>query len=83
MVATANYLRFDTTETLELLLFQGGIDPEIGWDLSLGARWRPLLNENVVVLGGVAAFLPGAGWEDIYEDGSTEVLAFTNLVLTF
>jgi len=83
MVATANSLRFDTTETLELLLFQGDVDREIGWDLSLGARWRPLLNENVVVLGGVAAFLPGAGWEDIYEDDSAQYLAFTNLVLTF
>ena len=83
MAATANYLRFDTTETLELLLFQGGIDPAIGWDLSLGARWRPLLNENVVVLGGVAAFLPGRGFQDIYEDGSTLYSAFTNLVVTF
>jgi hypothetical protein len=76
MVATGNYLRFDTTETLELLLFQDGIDEEIGWDLSVGARWRPYLNENVVVLGGVAAFLPGEGFRDVYA-------AFTNLVLTF
>ncbi len=83
MVATANYLRFDTTETLELLLFQGGIDPAIGWDLSVGARYRPFLNENVVVLGGLAAFLPGQGFEDVYEDGSTLYAAFANLVLTF
>jgi hypothetical protein len=83
MVATGNYLRFDTTETLELLLFQDGIDEEIGWDLSVGARWRPYLNENVVVLGGVAAFLPGEGFRDVYEDGSTLFAAFTNLVLTF
>lgn len=83
MVATANYLRFDSTETLELLLFQGGLEEEIGWDLSVGARWRPFLNENVVVLGGVAAFLPGDGWEGIYEDDDTEYLAFTNLTLTF
>jgi hypothetical protein len=83
MVATANYLRFDTTETLELLLFQGGIDEEIGWDLSVGARWRPYLNENVVVLGGVAAFLPGSGFRDVYEDGSTLFAAFADLVLTF
>jgi hypothetical protein len=83
MVATANYLRFDTTETLELLLFQGGIDEEIGWDLSVGARWRPYLNENVVVLGGVAAFLPGDGFRDVYEDGSTLFAAFADLVLTF
>jgi len=83
MVATGNYLRFDTTEVLELLLFQGGIDEEIGWDLSLGARWRPFLNENFVVLGGVAAFLPGAGWEDIYGDDSTEYVGFADVVVTF
>jgi len=83
MVATGNYLRFDTTETLQLLLFQGDVDEEIGWDLSVGARWRPYLNENVVVLGGVAAFLPGDGFRDVYEDGSTLYAAFTNLVLTF
>jgi hypothetical protein len=83
VVATGNYLRFDTTETLELLLFQGGIDEEIGWDLSIGARWRPFLNENFVVLGGVAGFLPGAGWEDVYGDDATEYLGFTNVVLTF
>jgi hypothetical protein len=83
MVATLNHLRFDTTETLELLLFQGDLDEEIGWDLSLGGRWRPFLNENVVVLGGAAAFLPGDGFEQIYEDDSALFLAFTNLVLTF
>jgi len=83
MVATGNYLRFDTTETLQLLLFQGEVDEEIGWDLSVGARWRPYLNENVVVLGGVAAFLPGDGFRDIYEDGSTLFAAFADLVLTF
>ena len=83
MVATANYLRFDTTETLELLLFQGGLEEEIGWDLSLGGRWRPFLNENFVVLAGVAGFFPGDGWEGIFEDDATEYLAFTNLTLTF
>jgi hypothetical protein len=83
MVATLNHLRFDTTETLELLLFQGDLDEEIGWDLSLGGRWRPFLNENVVVLGGAAAFLPGDGFEQIYEDDSALFLVFTNLVLTF
>ncbi|HMB53649.1 MAG TPA: hypothetical protein VKU40_10050 [Thermoanaerobaculia bacterium] len=83
MVATANYLRFDTTAPIELLLFQSGIDEEIGWDLSLGARWRPLLNNNVIVLAGAAAFLPGKGFEAIYEDDDPLYAAFTNLVLTF
>ena len=55
LVATANYLEFDDTATLELLTFQSGIGREIGLDLSLGARWRPRLDNNVVVTGGIAA----------------------------
>jgi hypothetical protein len=82
-VLTANYLRFDTTETLQLVLFQSRIDREIGWDLSVGARWRPYLNQNVVVVGGVAAFLPGQGFADIYEDDSPLLAAFGNLILTY
>lgn len=82
-VATATYLRFDATEVLELVLFQGEVGAEIGWDLSLGARWRPFLNQNVIVVGGVAALLPGDGFADIYEDDSALFAGFTNLILTF
>ncbi len=82
-VATLNYLEFDATEVLEGLLFQGPIDREIGWDLSVGARWRPYLNENFVVLGGAAAFRPGRGFEQIFEDGSTLFQLFGSLTLTF
>jgi hypothetical protein len=82
-VATANYLRFDSTETLKLVLFQGEIDREIGWDVSLGARFRPYLNQNVVVVGGLAGFFPGQGFEDIYEDGSPLYAAFANVILSY
>lgn len=82
-VATANYLAFDATEPLELILFQAPIDREIGWDLSFGARWRPYLNNNVIVLGGLAAFVPGRGFEQIYEHGSALYAGFVNLSLTF
>jgi hypothetical protein len=82
-VVTVNHLRFDTTETLELVLFQDGIDEAIGWDVSAGVRWRPFLNNNAVVLGGVAALVPGEGFRDLYEDGGVLVAGFTNLVLTF
>lgn len=82
-VLTANYLRFDTTETLELVLFQAPIDEEIGWDLSIGTRWRPFLNNNAILLTGLAAFLPGRGFRDIYESDDALYLAFTNLTLTF
>jgi hypothetical protein len=80
---TVNYLRFDRTEALELLLFQSPIHREIGWDLSAGVRWRPYLNQNAVVVGGVAALLPGKGFADIYEKSSPLFAAFTNLTLTY
>ena len=82
-VLTANYLRFDSTATLKLVLFQSNIDREIGWDLSAGARFRPFLNQNAVVVGGVAVLLPGQGFADIYEDDSPLFAAFGNLVLTY
>jgi hypothetical protein len=80
---TANYLRFDRTGTLELLLFQSPIRETIGWDLSLGARYRPFLNNHVALLGGVAALIPGAGFKDIYGDRGALLAAFTSLVLSF
>jgi hypothetical protein len=82
-VATASYLRFAATEPLELVLFQAPIAAEIGWDLSLGARYRPLLNQNVVLVGGVSSLLPGAGFSDIYGDASALFAGFTNLILSF
>ncbi|HEX9942677.1 MAG TPA: Ig-like domain-containing protein [Thermoanaerobaculia bacterium] len=82
-VLTANHLRFDSTEVLKLVLFQSRIDREIGWDLSAGARWRPYLNQNLVVVGGVAAFLPGQGFADIYEDDSPLYAAFANVIVTY
>lgn len=83
LVATANYLEFDDTATLELLTFQSGIDREIGVDLSLGAKWRPRLDNNIVVAGGLAALLPGRGFEDIYDDVSTLYGAFASLTLLY
>jgi hypothetical protein len=79
----ANYLSFDKTETLKLLLFQSQVRHEIGWDLNLGLRYRPFLNNNAIVLLGFAAFIPGKGWRDIYESGRPLYTAFTNLTLTY
>ncbi|HEV7667132.1 MAG TPA: hypothetical protein VGS22_01295 [Thermoanaerobaculia bacterium] len=83
VIATANYLEFDATETLETLLFQGGIDREIGWDLSVGTRFRPYLNNQAVVVAGLATLLPGRGFKDIYERGGALYSAFVNLTLAY
>lgn len=83
LIFTGNYLRFDETDVLEGVLFQDSIDRDIGVDLSMGARYRPFLNNNMIVLAGAAVFLPGDGFEQIYEDDSMLFQLFTNLTVTF
>lgn len=80
LVANASYLLFDNTSSLERVLNQSSIGREIGWDLSVGAIWRPLLSENVTVKGGVAALVPGHGFRDVYT-GQVLYSAFVELVL--
>jgi hypothetical protein len=63
-----NYLRFHRTESLEYVLFQPNIRHEIGWDLSLGVAYRPLLINNVTLTFGAATLKPGRGFRDIYTD---------------
>lgn len=82
-IFTANAITLDTTKPIEALLFQGNIHKHLGEDISLGARYRPYLNNNVVIVGGIAAFKPGQGFEDIYERSKTLYHVFTNVILTF
>jgi hypothetical protein len=63
----ANKIRFHKTESVELLLFQDRVRQDVGWDLSLGLRWRPLLIDNVIVNVGGATFIGGSGFRDIYQ----------------
>ncbi|HZI47198.1 MAG TPA: hypothetical protein VFD75_05345 [Pyrinomonadaceae bacterium] len=67
-VLNLNYLRFHRTEPLEYVLFQNNIRHEIGWDLSLGVAYRPLLINNVTLTFGAATLKPGRGFRDIYTD---------------
>jgi len=62
----SNYLLFDRTEPLELLLFQQPIRHSIGTDFGAGFEYRPPLSENIVVRGGASALVPGQGLQDIY-----------------
>lgn len=78
-----NYARFDAVQPLEEILFQDNLHRSLGTDISLGARWRPFLSNNIVVNGGVAAFLPGAGFKDIYERGGPLYHLFTDVTLQF
>lgn len=69
-VFNANYLRFDRTESLEYVLFQPGVRHEIGYDLSLGVVYRPLLINNLTFTFGGNFFKAGKGFKDVYTDRS-------------
>ena len=71
-VFNVNYLRFHRTEPLEYVLFQPHIRHEIGWDLSLGVAYRPLLINNVTLTFGAATLKPGRGFRDIYTNANTD-----------
>ncbi len=66
ILTNANYMWFDTTRSLEVFTFQDNIDPEIGLDLSMGMEYRPFLNDNVVIIGGLAMLIPGKGFDDLF-----------------
>jgi hypothetical protein len=78
----ANYLRFDRTEPLQILLFQTRIRHSIGMDTGVGLQYRPPLTENIVITAGVSNLVPGAGFEDIFNK-RVLISGFTTIRLTF
>ncbi len=77
-----NYLRFQRTAPIELLLFESPIHNTIGLDYSLGFQYRPPLSENISITGGVSALSPGQGVRDIYT-GKTQFSLFANVRFQF
>ena len=86
-INNVNWLWFDETEVLETYLFVGQVRNYIGADLSTGLEYRPLLNNNLLLLGGLATLISGEGFEDLYQniDGSTRdhVAGFLEVVLEY
>ncbi len=78
----SNYLRFDRTEPLELVLFQRPIDHGIGTDIGVGAEYRPPLTENIVLRGGASALIPAQGFKQIH-NGRTLFSLFGNVRFQF
>lgn len=75
--ANLNYLMFMATDAIQTALVTEDIDREIGWDLSFGLEFRPLLTDNVRLAAGIGLFAPGAGFKDIYRTSSPGVPGFT------
>lgn len=86
-INNCNLLWFDETAPLETYLFTGEIRNFIGTDISSGLEYRPLLNNNILLVGGFAALFGGDGLEDLYQrfDGKldTFVAGFLEVVLEF
>ena len=78
----ANYLQFDRTEPLQILLFQPRIRHSIGTDTGLGIQYRPPLTENIVITSGISNLVPGAGFEEIFNK-RVLISGFTTIRLTF
>lgn len=61
-----NFLWFDRTGVLETYTFQEHIAHRIGTDLSTGFEYRPFLNNNVIIVGGISGLVPGTGFNDLF-----------------
>mgnify|MGYP000984667179 CR=1 FL=1 len=64
-----------------------GTHATIGADLSLGVEYRPLLNNNIIFVGGVSGLIAGNGFQDLYSPlvgGVNNLFAsFMQLSLTY
>ena len=78
----SNYLRFDRTEPLELVLFQTPIRHSIGTDFGVGIEYRPPLTENIVLTAGVSSLVPGVGFEQIL-NGKTLISGVVGMKFQF
>jgi hypothetical protein len=72
----ANYIRFAETDSIKTALLTDKVDNEVGWDLSFGLQYRPLLTDNIIFSGGFGVLLPGAGFKDIYKTSTNPVPGF-------
>lgn len=86
-INNVNFLWFDENDVLERFTFQDNISRQIGVDLSTGIEYRPFLNDNVILLSGLSALIPGPGFKDLYNDFQEQVdpmlAAFVELLLVY
>ena len=66
LINNCNLLWFDQTNVLQQYVFQQTVRKHIGTDLSSGVEYRPFLNNNVILVGGVSGLIAGQGFDDLY-----------------
>jgi hypothetical protein len=80
--ANYNYVRFDNTSSLERIAGKS-VAAEAGHEFNAGLTYRPFANEQVILFGGGAVFLPSQGIEDFFGTSKAAYKALLRLVLTF
>ena len=60
-VLNGSYLRLANATVLQQVTGNSAIDTGLGLDFNVGAKYRPLLNENVFFVAGASMFLPRGG----------------------
>jgi len=68
VVGNLNHIWFDDTSTVQVLRNEGSIPTDLGFDISVGAIWRPYMTQNIVLRGSAAVFEPGEGFGDLFTD---------------
>ena len=85
--ANYDYVRFDDTATLTALQktkFKGReVSNEIGHEFNGGLTWKPLLNEQLILFGGGAVFLPEGAVKDLFGDGMRAYKVILRAIVTF
>ena len=86
-VNNANVLWFDAINPLQQFVYQGDLNRFIGVDLSTGLEYRPLLSNNVIFRGGLAALVPGQGFRELFDRKDREnpglLAGFLEAILTY
>lgn len=84
--ANLNHISFSNTAVLQALRQEGSIPKSLGWDASVSTIWRPHMTQNMVFRASAAAFDPGKGFNDLFENRDRDKRYYSillNAVLTF
>ena len=86
VVSNLNHIWFEDTSTVQVLRNEGSIPTDLGFDVSIGAVWRPFMTQNIVLRGSAAMFEPGDGFGDLFTDRDRDDRYYSvllNATLTF
>jgi len=81
-----NHIAFSNTAVLQALRMEGSIPKSLGWDASVSTIWRPHMTQNIVFRASAAAFDPGKGFNDLFDNSERNKRYYSillNAVLSF